>query len=193
MAAGAKYRDLVREIALGEYGFITTKDAVAAGVPAVELRKLAARGALVNVAYGIYRVPDAMGSPFDQFAEALLRAGGGAYLRGDSVLALFGLADVNPRKIRVVTPKRTRANMPAFMEVTPPPRGEAPNLTRYEGLLALRVADAILDCRGRIERDRLLEAAQDARKEGLVTRAEYAKLRRELRKPAPGPAERTAS
>ncbi|MCR1781902.1 addiction module protein [Nocardioides carbamazepini] len=179
MASAVKYRDLVREIALGEYGFITTQQAVAAGVPAVELRKLAGRGALINVAYGIYRVPDAPESPFDQFAEALLRTGDGAYLRGDSVLALFGLADVNPRKVRVVAPKRTRAKFPAFMTVTPPPR-EAPNLTRYEGLLAMRVADAILDCRGRIEPTRLREAARDARKEGLVTRAEYAKLRLEL-------------
>lgn len=193
MAAEMRYRDLVREIALGEYGFITTKEAVAAGVPAVELRKLAARGALVNVAYGIYRVPDAPASPFDQFAEALLRAGEGAYLRGDSVLALFGLADVNPRKIRVVAPKRTRAKLPAFMEVTASSRGEAPNLTRYEGLLAMRVADAILDCRGRIERGRLLEATRDARKEGLVTRTEYARLQRELRKPDSGAADRSAS
>jgi len=193
MAAAVKYRDLVREIALGEYGFITTKEAVAAGVPAVELRKLAARGALVNVAYGIYRVPDAPGSPFDQFAEGLLRAGEGAYLRGDSVLALFGLADVNPRKIRVVAPKRTRAKLPGFMEVSGPPRSEAPKLTRYEGLLAMRVADAILDCRGQIERGRLLEAARDARKEGLVTRVEFAKLQRELRKAASSPAERSAS
>ncbi len=193
MAAEVKYRDLVREIAVGDYGFITTKNAVAAGVPAVELRKLAARGALVNVAYGIYRVPDAPGSPLDQFAEALLRAGDGAYLRGDSVLALFGLADVNPRKIRVVAPKRTRAKMPAFMDVTAPPRGEAPNLTRYEGLLAMRVADAILDCRGRIERARLMEAVRDARKEGLVTRAEYTTLHRELRKTGSGHAEQSAS
>lgn len=192
MAAGVKNRDLVREIALGEYGFITTKQAVDAGVPAVELRKLAARGALINVAYGIYRVPDAPGSPFDQFAEALLRAGDGAYLRGDSVLALFGLADVNPRKIRVVAPKRTRAKMPAFMEVTAAPP-EPPNLTRYEGLLAMRVADAILDCRGRIEPTRLREAARDARKEGLVTRVEYAKLQRELKSPASSPAERSVS
>lgn len=193
MSTKLKYRDVVREIALGEYGFITTKEAVAAGVPAVELRKLAARGALVNVAYGIYRVPDAQGSPFDQFAEALLRAGEGAYLRGDSVLALFGLADVNPRKIRVVAPKRTRAKMPAFMDVSRPLRGEVPNLTRYEGLLAMRVGDAILDCMGQIERDRLLEAARDARKEGLVTRVEYTRLQHELRKAASGQAQRSAS
>lgn len=193
MASDLKYRDVVREVALGEYGFITTKEAAAVGVPAVELRKLAARGALVNVAYGIYRVPDAPATVFDQFAEALLRAGEGAYLRGDSVLALFGLADVNPRKIRVVAPKRTRAKMPAFMDVSAPPRGEAPNLTRYEGLLAMRVADAILDCRGRIERDRLLEAVRDARKEGLVTRVEHTRLKRELRKAVSRPAERSAS
>lgn len=177
-----KYRDLVREIALGEYGFITTKQAVAAGVPAVELRKLAARGALISVAYGIYRVPDAPGSPLDQFAEALLRAGEGAYLRGDSVLALFALADVNPRKIRVVAPKRTRAKMPPLLEVSAPPRGAPLNLTRYQGLLAMRVADAILDCRGRIEPARLRAAAREARKDGLVTSAEYTKLQRELRK-----------
>lgn len=177
--AKQKYRDLVREVALGEYGYITTQAAIAAGVPAVELRKLAARGALINVAYGIYRVPDAPATAFDQFAEALLRAGDGAYLRGDSVLALFGLADVNPRRVRVVAPRRTRAKTPAYMEVTTRV-GAPPELTRYQGLLAMTVTEAILDCRGRIERSRLLDAAREARKEGLLTRNEYAKVHREL-------------
>lgn len=191
MADGIKYRDLVREIALGEYGYITTKDAEAAGVPAVELRKLAARGALANIAYGLYRVPDAPTTAFDQFAEALLRAGEGAYLRGDSVLAIFGLADVNPRRIKVVAPRRTRAKFPAFMEVTTG-AGEPPELTRYQGLAAMTVAEAILDCRGRIERSRLLDAARDARKEGLLTRSEYAKVRRELHRARPVDTARTA-
>ncbi|MFT4287069.1 type IV toxin-antitoxin system AbiEi family antitoxin domain-containing protein [Nocardioides sp.] len=180
MAVDGKYRDLVREIALGEYGYVTTKDAAEAGVPPVELRKLAARGALVSVAYGIYRVPDAPATPFDQFAEALLRAGDGSYLRGDSVLALFGLADVNPRRVRVVAPRRTRAKMPAFVEVTTL-SGTQPQLTHYQGLRAMTVAEALLDCRGRIERSRLLEAARDARKEGLLTREEYTRVQRELR------------
>ncbi|MCI1746948.1 MAG: type IV toxin-antitoxin system AbiEi family antitoxin domain-containing protein [Acidipropionibacterium sp.] len=184
MATAGRYRDLVREIALGEHGYVTTKDAVEAGVPPVELRKLAARGALVNVAYGIYRVPDAPATPFDQFAEALLRAGDGSYLRGDSVLALFGLADVNPRRIRVVTPRRTRAKMPAFIEVTTL-HGPPPELTRYEGLRATTVAEALLDCRGRIEPSRLLEAAHDARKEGLISREEYSHLQTELRHARP--------
>lgn len=191
MSVEGSYRDIVREIALGEYGYITTKDAVAAGVPAVELRKLAGRGALVNVTYGLYRVPDAPGTGFDQFAEALLRVGEGAYLRGASVLALFGLADVNPRRVQVVSPRRTRARFPDFMEVTTR-AGDQPELTRYEGLMAMTVAEAILDCRGRIERSRLQEAARDARKEGLLTRIEHNEVMRALRSARFNDAERSA-
>ena len=179
MAAEAKYRDIVREIALDQYGFVTTKQAADAGVPAVELPKLAARGGLENVAYGIYRVPDAPASAFDQFAEALLRAGEGAYLHGDSVLALFGLADVNPRRIRVAVRKRTRPKLPPFIELTLV-KGDVVT-TQYEGLESQRVADAILECRGRIERSRLLDAAEEARKEGLMTTKEWQRVRKELR------------
>lgn len=179
MAADTKYRDVVREIALDQYGYVTTKQAAEAGVPAVELPKLAARGGLKNVAYGLYRVPDAPASAFDQFAEALLRAGEGSYLHGDSVLALFGLADVNPRRIRVAVRKRTRPKLPAFIELTLV-KGDVVT-TRYEGLESQRVADAILECRGHIERSRLMEAAEEARKEGLMTTKEWRQVRKELR------------
>jgi hypothetical protein len=53
-----KYRDVVCEIALDRYGYVTTREAIDAGVPAVEFPKLAARGGLMDVAYGLYRVPD---------------------------------------------------------------------------------------------------------------------------------------
>jgi predicted transcriptional regulator of viral defense system len=179
MAAEAKYRDVVREIALDQYGYVTTKQAAEAGVPAVELPKLAARGGLENVAYGLYRLPDAPASAFDQFAEALLRAGEGSYLHGESVLALFGLADVNPRRIRVAVRRRTRPKLPPFIDLTLV-KGDVAT-TQYEGLESQRVADAILECRGRIERSRLMDAAEEARKEGLVTTKEWQRVRKELR------------
>lgn len=179
MAAEAKYRDVVREIALDQYGYVTTKQAAEAGVPAVELPKLAARGGLENVAYGLYRLPDAPASAFDQFAEALLRAGEGSYLHGESVLALFGLADVNARRIRVAVRRRTRPKLPPFIDLTLV-KGDV-STTQYEGLESQRVADAILECRGRIERSRLMEAAEEARKEGLVTTKEWQRVRKELR------------
>ena len=112
------YRQIVREIAIDSYGYVTTTQAVAAGVPAIELPKLAARGGLDHVAYGLYRVPDLPSTAYDQFAEALLRVGEGAYLHGESVLALLGLADVNPRHIKVAVPRRARPSLPPFVELT---------------------------------------------------------------------------
>ena len=178
MAAKVKYREIVRELALDRYGYVTTKDAVIAGVPAIELPKLAARGGLQNVAYGLYRVPDVPVTALDQFAEALLRAGDGAYLHGESVLALLGLADVNPRRIKVAIPRRARSKLPSFIELTRVAGGLPTTL--YEALPAQPIADAILECRGRIETERLLEAARQARAEGWLTTTEWRRVRKEL-------------
>ncbi len=166
----------MREIALNHHGYVTTRDAAEAGVPPIELPKLAARGGLENVAYGLYRVPDVPPTDYDQLAEALLRAGEGAYLHGESVLALFGLADVNPRRIKVAVRRRARPKLPAFIELTHV-KGDV-RTTFYEGLEAQPIADAILECRGRIERERLLEAAKQARKEGLLTTTEWQRVRK---------------
>ncbi|NYI42087.1 type IV toxin-antitoxin system AbiEi family antitoxin domain-containing protein [Demequina lutea] len=171
MASTTKYRDVVREIALDHYGYVTTRDAAEAGVPAGELPKLAARGGLENVAYGLYRVADVRPTEFDQFAEALLRVGEGAYLHGESVLALFGLADVNPRKIKVAVPRRARPTLPPSIELSQV-TGDGRTVF-YEGLASQPVADAILECRGLVESTRLLAAAKQARAEGLLTTAEW--------------------
>jgi len=178
MTTEMKYREVVREIALDHYGYVTTKAAYEAGVPAIELPKLAARGGLENVAYGLYRVPDIPPTVYDQFAEALLRVGDGAYLHGESVLALFGLADVNPRRIKVAVRRRARPKLPPFVELTQV-KGDA-RTTFYEGLEAQSVADAILECRGRIETERLMDAAKQARAEGLLTTTEWQHVRKGL-------------
>lgn len=179
MAAEVKYREIVREIALDHYGYVTTKEAAEAGVPSVELPKLAARGGLENVAYGLYRVPDIPPTAYDQFAEALLRTGEGAYLHGESVLALFGLAEVNPRRIKVAVRRRARPKLPPFIELTQVK--DDVRTTFYEGLEAQPVADAILECRGRIETGRLMDAAKQARKDGLLTMTEWQRVRKGLR------------
>lgn len=178
MRTTLKYRDIVREVALDNYGFVTTRAATEAGVPAVELPKLASRGGLENIAYGLYRVSDVPSTRYDQFAEALLRAGEGAYLHGESVLALFGLADVNPRRINVAVHRRARPKLPRFVELTRGRGGE--KTTKYEGLESQTVADALLECRGRIEGERLLAAAKQARAEGLLTTTEWQRLRKEI-------------
>lgn len=173
------YRRTVRDIALDQYGYVTTTDAANAGVPAVELRKLASRGALINIAYGLYRLADARPTEYDQFAEALLRVGDGAYLRGDAVLALHHLALVNPRHIRVGVPRRVRAVLPDFIELREEQRPES-ELTDYEGLRSTTVAAALVDCRNLVMSERLVDAARQAKAEGLLTGREYARVRRAL-------------
>lgn len=173
------YRDQVRDIAFDQYGYVTTKDAADLGIPTIELRKLAARGALTNLAYGLYRFNDVPPTARDQFAEALLRVGDGAYLAADAVLALHDLAQVNPRRIRVGAPHRTRAHLPGFIQVVDthvPDR----DLTIYEGLRSTTVARALLDCRGIVMRERLRDGARDAWRKGLLTPAERTRVRRGL-------------
>ena len=176
----ATNRQLLREMAAEQYGYVTTRDAAAADIPAVELRKLAARGALTNVGYGVYRVADARPDERDQFAEALLLVGPDAYLTHDAVLALHHLALVNPRKLRVGTPHRTRGHLPAYIEVL---RRQLPpeDLTVYDGLRCTTVARALIDCRGLVMTERLREAAAEATKQGLLTRRERAAVMRALR------------
>lgn len=79
------YRQLVTDIALDNRGFVTTSLAAAVGVPAIELPKLAARGGLEHVAYGLYRVPIIPRDSLTPYAEALFRAGEGALLAAESV------------------------------------------------------------------------------------------------------------
>jgi predicted transcriptional regulator of viral defense system len=172
------YRDVLREIAYDNHGYVTTADAVGAGVPAVELPKLTARGGLDHVGYGLYRMTDIPPTDDDQFAEATLRAGDDAYLRGEAVLALLGLADVNPTKITVGTVRRVRRAMPAYVKLTQAPTGT--KVTRYRGIRAQQLSEALLECLGRVPGTRLRDAAVKARAEGLLTTAEWNRVRKEL-------------
>ncbi|CDK01073.1 conserved hypothetical protein [Microbacterium sp. C448] len=169
------YRDVVHEIAADNYGYVTTRAAERAGVPKVELVKLATRNRFAHIAYGLYRDETIPHTPLDEYAEATLRAGEGAFLRGEAVLALLGLADVNPRSITVATPKRTRRTVPARITLTPAPADA--KLTVYEGIAAQSVVDALLECQGRVQAGRLIEAATRARAEGYLTTAEMSRVR----------------
>ena len=175
------YRDMLTDLAFDRHGLVTTRDARELGIPVVELGKLAARGGLERVAYGVYRVPIVPVAEHDQYAEAVLRVGAGAYLTQDAVLALHGLGLVNPRRIRVGTRHRVRADLPPFVEVIRQADPPAEDLTVYEGIRSTTVARAVLDCRGTVMTDRLEQAVKDATAAGLVTPRQVSHLRKALR------------
>lgn len=132
-------------------------------MPKGKLPKLARyrNGDMQNAAYGLYRFIKIPVSSLGYLAEAVKRVGDGAYLHGESVLELHGLADVNPRYIYVASPKRVRRSFPGNLKVSVGKAG-AP-VTEYEGIPCQPVADAILECRGKVEHKRLVQAAHEAR------------------------------
>lgn len=171
MGLADTYRRRLHDRALDQYGYVTTLDAAELGVPPVELRKLAGRGGLEHVAYGLYRFDDVPRTGRDEYMEAVLRVGRDAYLTHDAVLALHDLGLVNPRRIRVGTPHRARARMPEYIEVVQQ-HLEPAELTTYEGIPSATVARALLDCRGILMGDRLADAAREAARQGLLRRSE---------------------
>lgn len=173
------YRRRLFERALDQYGYVTTRDADELDIPPAELRKLHQRGGVEHVGHGLYRFEDIPRSTRDQFMEAVLRVGPEAVLVGDAVLALHELAHVNPRRIRVATPRRIRRRLPSFVEVEHRPTLE-PDRTEYEGIPATTVAQALRDCRGLVMTERLIDAAREAARAGLLPRAEAADVLEEL-------------
>ena len=179
MVLADTYRRQLHERALEQYGYVTTRDAEDLEVPPVELRKIAQRGGVEHVAYALYRFEDVPRTGRDQFMEAVLRAGPEAYLSHDAVLDLHDLGLVNPRRIRVGTPRRARPQLPESV-VLIHRRLDPDELTVYEGIPSATVARALLDCRGLAMGERLINAAREAARRGLLRRSEADQVLTEL-------------
>lgn len=171
------YRAALFDVALGQYGYITTADAMTAGVPPVELRKMSEHEGLVNVARGLYRFETFQPTEYDQYMEAVLRSGADAHLVGDSVLALHHLALVNPLSVTVATPHRVRRKTPReiiIIKAVYPPE----DLTRYEGIPSTTVYRALGDAQSRVMASRLRDAVREAHGQGLLTQRQASQLDR---------------
>lgn len=181
MKSTSSYRQTLRELAYDTHGVITVADAREAGVPPVELRKLTARGALRRIGHGVYRMIEAPSNNLDEFAEAVALGGEEAVLADESVLAAYGLGQVNLRKIRVATPRRVRSRLPSTVEIE---QRKVPLWDRdyIDGIPAMGVESALLGSRGRIMTERLVDAARKAEQRGLLDSAAAARVIRELEK-----------
>lgn len=169
------YRQRLRELAFDTHGVVTTKEALAIGVPAVELRKLAARGALRHLGRGVYRMLEVPVGALDEFAEAVALAGDGAVLADEAVLSALDLAQVNLRRVRVASPRRVRAKLPETVEVVH--RDVPPEQRDYiDGVPSMTLEAALLGSRGRVMTERLVDAAHEAADRGLLRRDQEARV-----------------
>lgn len=94
--------DPLLEVAVQQHGYVTTEDARRVGVDPQRLRAMALRGRAEQRVRGLYRLTAVPHRPNDEYAEAVLLGGADAVLGGEAALDLWGLADVNPRRIEVV-------------------------------------------------------------------------------------------
>lgn len=162
------YRRDLWEVAAAHHGVVTVGSAEDAGVPGVELRKLASRGALQSYGQGVYTHRDVPVTPLTQPAVAVALAGEGAFLERESVLHLLELGQFNPRKIRVGTRRRVRRALPEWMELEYRPQIVDDELDAYEGIPATTVARALTDMERRMPPDRWSEVLSQARQRGLL-------------------------
>jgi predicted transcriptional regulator of viral defense system len=173
------YYEDIYETAADNYGFITSKEAQALGVPNVDLIKMARRGRLDHLGHGVYRLAKYFPTAYDKYAEAIVFVGPGSYLYGESVLAMHNLALVNPLRIAVATARRVRKALPGFINLVS--ASDDTETTVYEGIPSQSVTEAIRTCRKSVMPERLLSAVEDARKQGLVSEVESKKLKKEIR------------
>lgn len=172
-----KYEDIIYEIAADNYGLVTSAEARKAGVTNNELVQYARRGRIERVGQGVYRLVRRIPEPNDAYALAVALVGPDAYLYGEAVLGMLELCPVNPAYIHVATPRRTRRTLPGYLRIVHTP-GAGANAV-YDGIPCQHVADAILSA-AHVMSERLADAADRARDEGYLTRAEHDAIMKEL-------------
>lgn len=167
------YRRDLWEIAAAHHGVITVAEAEDAGVPAVEVRKLAFRGALRPYGQGVYVHSEVPSTTLTEPAVAAALAGKGGFLHREAVLDLLGLGQFNPRRIRVGTGRRVRRALPDWMELET--RGDVPkeDLTQHEGIPVTTVRRALEDMQGRMPPERWEALVVDARRRELIDEQDF--------------------
>lgn len=170
--------DDVLEIAVDNHGYVTARDARAAGVDPTVLRKLAATGRLERTAQGVYRVPVLTGGAHAAYAEAVAWTRGRGVISHESALDLLELCDVNPPMIHLTvpgtyTPRRLGGDLYRVWRRTLDPA----TVMTYDGLTVVRPPESIQDCLAYgTDTALLLQACETARREGYLTDDESAVL-----------------
>ena len=171
------YEDIY-EIAADNYGIITSAQAKGVGASDKELSRIAKDGRLARVGYGVYRIKHWVPTENDVFAESVALVGPGAYLYGESVIAMHALAPTNPARIHVATPNRVRKALPESIKLMRRPN--CGDVTEYEGIPSQAIPAAIRSCRGTMMAERLVDAARRARALGLIRAEEEEALMEDL-------------
>lgn len=172
------YRHDLWEVAAEHHGVVTVSVAEDAGVPAVEVRKLAHRGALRSLGQGVYVHCDVPSTDLTQPATATALAGNQSFLHRESVLDILQLGQFNPHRVLVATRRRVRRNLPEWIDLEY--RTDVPDddLTHLEGIPATTARRALMDVRERMPPERWTTLVEQALRSDLVDSRDFPELGR---------------
>ena len=185
MVLAVTFRDELWDVAVEQYGYVTTRDASGLGVPAGELTKLAMRGQLVRVSQGLYRFPRLPVTANDRFMEAVLwTRDPRAALSHDTALDVYEVCDINPDKVHVTIPKRAkklrRKDQPEVLVVHYQDLADE-QIGWWEQIPTVRLGCAIDQCVATgVRADLVLQAIDTARRWGRIDQATAERQRRDL-------------
>ena len=161
------YYETIYEYAADNYGLITTAQAKELEIPSIELVKLFHRNRLRRIWHGVYRISHYIPTSLDKYAEAVAIVGEGAYIYGESVLAMHGLALINPTQLYVATSNRVRKTLPKHIKKVYIKKTS--HVAYFEGIPSQDIVSAIIMCREQIMTDRLSKAIEEAEEQGLIS------------------------
>ena len=173
-----KLYDSINEMALSNYGLITSAQASELGVRLKDLLEWVKIGRLEKCWRGVYRLVHYLPTEYDRYAEALVTVGKDAMIWGESVLAMHNLAMVNPDKIKVATTHRVRKKLPVWISLVRLLE-DSPS-DNFNGIRCQPLSEAFRHCHRIIMPQRLAEAIREAEQKGILGFNEVETLKKEF-------------
>ncbi len=178
----------IYRIAEDQHGYFTARQAREAGVNPMAVVMMAGRGAVERTSHGVYRVVrfPAGSPPLGQYVEASLWPHGTrGVISHESALALYEMSDANPSKLHITVPAkfRIRRKVPGYLVVHHADL-QPHEIQPFEGIPVTAPERTIRDCHARhLPRALIRQAIDDARRHGLLTMRDAARLQDELGRP----------
>ena len=176
--------DLLFETASAQVGYFTTKQAAEAGYSSQLLLKHIRAGRVTRTRRGIYRLVHFPAGEHEELVTAWLWSERAGVVSHQTALALHGLSDALPAHVHLTLPRtwrtrRFRLPIGVVLHHADVSQGERAWFGAVPTTTARR---SLNDCaREHMSPDRLRQAAQQAIRRGLVTRAELGDVDEALR------------
>ena len=170
--------DEIAELAIDNYGIVTAAEAVKVGVALKDVHEWVHSGRLEKVGRGVFRLRNYPYSEYCHYAEAVALVGDGAWIYGDSVLAMHNLALVNPLCTFVATVKRVRRTLPEWIEVVM--KSGAEDKDEFNGIPCQNLATVLIEAKEHLMLERLHQAIAEARGRGLLSVPDNERIKKEF-------------